>query len=99
MRNLFLCVIALMLSGCLTMQPAAAPKSEFEKNELQITSAGFIGCEPKAIRISEIVTISGVISNQAFPMSWKAQCKNTTFICSEVTSETSHQVSCRAELE
>lgn len=58
-------------------------------------SAGFIGCEPKSIEVSDIVRIEAL----SYPLSWKAKCKDTTFICSELPSENARQVSCKPELK
>lgn len=95
MKKLFLCVIVVNLTGCLAMRPAKEPESEYEKADMQITSAGFVGCEPKSIKISEIVTIGHL----HYPRAWKATCKDTTFICSEAKSDNTNQLSCKSELK
>lgn len=96
MKQLLLCIILANLTGCIiAMQPAKEPESEREEADMQLISAGFVGCEPKSIEISDIVTFSHL----EYPRSWKATCRNTTFICSEGRSDKGNQLSCKSELK
>lgn len=95
MKKIIILLILTALTGC-TLQPAKEPKNSFQEAYLQIASAGLVGCEPKSIGVSGIVDIRMANS----PRSWRATCKNTAFICSQILSEESDQsqVSCSIEL-
>lgn len=84
---------AISLTGCMAVQPAKEPGKLYEEGYLQIASSGFIGCEPTAIKVSDVVTHNLLGGIRA----WRATCKSAAFICSEVQAEGAYQLNCSAE--
>jgi len=78
-KILTLISMAVFLVGCFAVSPPREPEKGLENSMMQVSSAGFIGCEPHLIEISNVVTFPV----RVVPRSWEAKCGSAVFICSE----------------
>ena len=96
MRVPFVFVCLLSMIGCGANQPiktVGAPPNDYRDADFKLQSAGFTGCAPGSITISDIVSSGAAIPHSTLNEAWKVSCENKAFYCSRVQFYTSGSVS------